>query len=230
MINNCQVGCQEGFYTEGFSGQCKECDANCSRCMDSLLVLKERFNNQSSNPSYCFACRKEKTKDGTEKDFIVNLTTGLCQEGCSSKRTKDILVKPLEVEYCYRCLGRCQDCLIPETGNCTACSSGLFLDKETWSCLTLSETNTFWWVLAMIVMFCFLAVALLITLLVVHSMNKNQNKKVQHDRELMNILTTASGSRRSLAPGEKNPLVSNMARSRRLLSELSKSFSSKKKK
>ena len=67
MMGQCQVGCQEGFYVNGFDGECLECHERCSKCMDALFVLKEKYNKIRKRTSQATASTAIKTQKTRKK-------------------------------------------------------------------------------------------------------------------------------------------------------------------
>ena len=153
MIGEWRVGCQEGFDLTGYNGTCLECDENCDYCMDSVFVLKEKFLEGMSRPSYCLRChnksnseKKSGVGEGNSNGsggMIVNLTTGVCQEDCKSKLKIGEVVAPLKMNYCYECPKGCLDCEIPDTKNCLTCQSGYNFVADKKACFTLMNTPSF---------------------------------------------------------------------------------------
>ena len=141
MIGQCQRGCQSGFYGKAFDGECLECYENCLRCVDSMFVFKEKYDQKRDHPSFCLDCFQEK-KEGVSKNFI-NLNTGVCQPGCDEKISNGSVIKETTSEFCHSCGRGCDDCEIPNTSNCNSCYGGFYFENDTKKCLMLTETRRF---------------------------------------------------------------------------------------
>ena len=139
--NQCHIGCQKGFYLEGFSGRCLECEENCEKCVDSRFVFKEKFDRFLHSPSFCLKCVKPQTK--SLHDLIVNTTTGHCQVECrggGARRGNYSIIKPVVQEYCYTCENGCRECETPKTEVCKICDHDYFLGDDK-RCRVLQHTQ-----------------------------------------------------------------------------------------
>ena len=139
MVGQCQIGCQNGFYSRAFDGECSECDGSCLRCIDSLFVFKEKYDQKKNNPSFCLDCLQDSKQSALKK--IINLSTGLCQSGCDQKVSDGSVIKENTSEFCHSCGRGCDDCEIPDTSNCLSCTGEFYFQNETKKCLPLTEST-----------------------------------------------------------------------------------------
>ena len=184
-IGHCQLGCQNGFYLNAFDGECLECDSRCLKCMDSVFVLKEKYDEKNDHPSHCLDCHQESTAVGLKA--IINMTTGVCQLGCDENESNGSITIGITREYCHVCGEGCQACEIPETSNCISCSKNFYFQRESKKCLRLTETWGFWIAVISICLFflllCCLVVGVYISRLLTGGINFKKAKKVKQEDE-----------------------------------------------
>ena len=193
-VNTCVVGCQEGFYSKRFSGECLECPKGCELCRDrsseELAMLTETEKGKLGSLGFCLICTKKTIKN---KSMIADIS-GKCVEKCSGEgvvtinKTSNLFKESPEFEYrvCERCLvSNCTSCPPTDLKRCTACRSGFYLQQEedeSYTCVTFFEHKNFW--LFLIIVLMFVVIGLIVTVFCITKMTLSIFSKLEKKKML----------------------------------------------
>ena len=137
----CIIGCQEGFFTKRFSGECLECRKDCLICRDR--GLKEKILNETDdeiNHGFCLQCMND--KNDSNIPVYADTKTGLCVRECKGEH-KVIQTIVRSDGSTYSICGRCKDpnclsCVSLAANGCRVCSAGYGMN-DNYECIKASN-------------------------------------------------------------------------------------------
>jgi hypothetical protein len=169
----CIQGCQSGFFSRLYDGNCQECSEYCQVCSDASGTKYGLFTGEGD---YCWKC-KEQDRDGRSLALYSKFRICAPSDECQHELREVVIEFEGEEAvqtYCIECEEGCLECDYMQSDKCLRCDEDYELIAS--SCVRLKEDNIFENLMIFITLFLLLFV---LFFLVLRKIKENRRKDLE---------------------------------------------------